>query len=189
MLSMFKRQRPLPSYKNSHCENDFYLHESKKWFSSSKVSIRRFQQDEFWNNKKLHMVEPSYMTVKPISMTNDHISCSNLLQFFTNSVSQSWSASTIHGVLEISMQDGLFPKDVFRKQQYRALTAIQQCTYIGLKYSAKFSYLIKTKTKRSFKARIAYYPNSVATFNFNALMISLSSDAHPLPGVISRKHL
>ena len=116
-------------------------------------------------------------------------SCSNLLQFFTNSVSQSWSASTNDDVLEISIQDGLFPKDVLRKQQRRALIAMQQCTHIKLNYSAKFSHLTKTKTKRWFKARIAYYPNSVATFNFNALMISLSSDAHPLPGVISRKHL
>ena len=48
------------------------------------------------------------------------------------------------------------------------------------------SHLIKAKTKRWFKARIAYYPNSVATFNFNALTISLSGDVHPLPGSISR---
>ena len=53
-------------------------------------------------------------------------------------------------------------------------------------YSAKFSHLIKTKTKRWFKTRIAYYPNSVATFNFNALTISLRGDVHPLPGPISR---
>ena len=46
-------------------------------------------------------------------------SCSNLLQFFTNSVSQSWSASTNHDVLEISIQDGLFPKDVLRKVSTR----------------------------------------------------------------------
>ena len=38
-------------------------------------------------------------------------SCSNLLQFFTNSVSQGWSALTNHDVLEISIQDGLFPKE------------------------------------------------------------------------------
>ena len=63
---------------------------------------------------------------------------------------------------------------------------MQQCTHIGLNYSAKFSHLIETKTKRWFKARIAYYPNSVATFNFNALTISLSGDVHPLPGPISR---
>ena len=113
-------------------------------------------------------------------------SCSNLLQFFTNSVSQSWSASTNHDVLEISIQDGLFPKDVLRKQQRRALIAMQQCTHIKLNYSAKFSHLTKTKTKRWFKARTAYYPNSVATFNFNALTISLSGDVHPLPGPISR---
>ena len=74
-------------------------------------------------------------------------SCSNLLQFFTNSVSQSWSASTNHDVLEISIQDGLFPKDVLRKQQRRALIAMQQCTPIKLNYSAKFSHLIKTKTE------------------------------------------
>ena len=116
-------------------------------------------------------------------------SCSNLLQFFTNSVSQSWSASTNHDVLEISIQDGLFPKDVLRKQQRRALIAMQQCTHIKLNYSAKFSHLTKTKTKRWFKARIAYYPNSVATFNFNALTISLSGDVHPLPGPINRGFL
>ena len=63
---------------------------------------------------------------------------------------------------------------------------MQQCTHIGLNYSAKFSHLIKTKTKRWFKTRIAYYPNSVATFNFNALTISLRGDVHPLPGPISR---
>ena len=63
---------------------------------------------------------------------------------------------------------------------------MQQCTHIGLNYSAKFSHLIETKTKRWFKARIAYYPNSVATFNFNALTISLSGDVHPLPEPISR---
>ena len=63
---------------------------------------------------------------------------------------------------------------------------MQQCTHIGLNYSAKFSHLTETKTKRWFKARIAYYPNSVATFNFNALTISLSGDVHPLPGPISR---
>ena len=63
---------------------------------------------------------------------------------------------------------------------------MQQCTHIGLNYSAKFSHLIKAKTKRWFKARIAYYPNSVATFNFNALTISLSGDVHPLPRSISR---
>ena len=63
---------------------------------------------------------------------------------------------------------------------------MQQCTNIGLNYSAKFSHLIKTKTKRWFKTRIAYYPNSVATFNFNALTISLRGDVHPLPGPISR---
>ena len=63
---------------------------------------------------------------------------------------------------------------------------MQQCTHIGLNYSAKFSHLIETKTKRWFKARIAYYPNSVSTFNVNALTISLSGDVHPLPGPISR---
>ena len=66
---------------------------------------------------------------------------------------------------------------------------MQQCTHIGhigLNYLAKFSHLIKTKTKRWFKIHIAYYPNSVATFNFNALTISLSGDVHPLPGSISR---
>ena len=71
-------------------------------------------------------------------------SCSDLLQFSTNSVSQSWSASTNHDVLEISIQDGLFPKDVLGKQQHRALIAMQQRTYIGLNHSAKFSHLIKT---------------------------------------------
>ena len=34
-------------------------------------------------------------------------SCSNLLQFFTNSVSHWWSASTNHDMLEISIQDRL----------------------------------------------------------------------------------
>ena len=116
-------------------------------------------------------------------------SCSSLLQFFTNSVSQSWSASTNHDVLEISIQDGLFPKDVLRKQQRRVLIAMQQCTHIKLNYSAKFSHLTKTKTKGWFKTRIAYYPNSVATFNFNALTISLSGDVHPLPGPINRGFL
>lgn len=62
---------------------------------------------------------------------------------------------------------------------------MQQCTHIGLNYSANFSHLIKAKTKRWFKARTAYYPNSVATFNFNALTISLSGDVHPLPGSLA----
>lgn len=43
-----------------------------------------------------------------------------------------------------------------------------------------------TKTKRWFKDRIAYYPNSVAAFHFNALMISIYGDVHPLPGPINR---
>ena len=46
-------------------------------------------------------------------------SCSNLLQFFTNSVSQSWSAPTNLDVLEISIQDRLFPMDVPRKVSTR----------------------------------------------------------------------
>ena len=109
-------------------------------------------------------------------------SCSNLLQFFTNPLSQSWSASTNHDVLEITIQDGLFHKEVLRKQQHGASVAMQQCTHTGLNYSAKFSHLIITKTKR----RIAYYPNSVATFNFNALTIYLRGDVHPLLGPINR---
>ena len=111
--------------------------------------------------------------------------CSNLLQFVTISVSQSWSASTNRDLLEISIREELVPKDVQRQQQHRALIHVEQCIHIGLNYSAKFSYSTKTKTKRWFKARIAYYPNSVATFNFHALTISLSGDVHPLPGPIS----
>ena len=76
--------------------------------------------------------------------------------------------------------------DVPRQQQHCVLIVMQQCTPTGLNYSAKFSHLIKTKTKKWFMARIAYYPNSVATFNFNALTISISGDFHPLPGPTSR---
>ena len=112
--------------------------------------------------------------------------CSNSSKTLTTSVSQSRSTPTNHDGLEICLQDGSFAKAVLRKKQHWALIVMQQCTPTSLNYSAKFSYLIKTKTKKWFKARIAYYPNSVATFNFNALTISLCGGVHPLPGPTSR---
>jgi len=38
------------------------------------------------------------------------------------------------------------------------------------------------KTKKWFKARMSYYDNSDATFNFPAMAIALSGDVHPQPG-------